>query len=53
MLGYEKDYGQVIVWDSPLMNNNNLTFRIAVEIAYGKVKTGSPDAYVELNLSSP
>lgn len=53
MLAYKKDYGQIIVWDSPLMNYDNFPFRIPEEIAYGKVKTRSSDAYIEPHLCSP
>jgi len=51
--GYEKDYRQIIIRDSPLMNHNDFTLRIPEKISYRKVKARSSNGYVESNISSP
>jgi hypothetical protein len=50
MLRYEKDHGQLIVWNTPLMEHNHFPLRIPEEIADGKIKTRGSDTYAELNL---
>jgi hypothetical protein len=51
--GYEKGHGQIIIRDSPLMDNDHFALRIPEKISHRHVKTGSPDGYVESNISSP